>query len=49
MYDLFSKTKYNQPTVGKTKLETDQRISVHHHQPINAPTAGAQAFLMVYT
>jgi hypothetical protein len=22
---------------------------VHHHQPINVPTAGAQAFLMVYT
>jgi hypothetical protein len=21
----------------------------HHHQPINAPTAGAQAFLMDYT
>jgi hypothetical protein len=21
----------------------------HHHQPINVPTAGAQAFLMVYT
>jgi hypothetical protein len=21
----------------------------HHHQPLNAPTAGAQAFLMDYT
>jgi hypothetical protein len=21
----------------------------HHHQPINVPTAGAQAFLMDYT
>jgi hypothetical protein len=24
-------------------------ISHHHHQPINVPTAGAQAFLMDYT
>jgi hypothetical protein len=22
--------------------------SLHHHQPINAPSAGAQAFLMGY-
>jgi hypothetical protein len=24
-------------------------ITSHHHQPINVPTAGAQAFLMDYT
>jgi hypothetical protein len=24
------------------------RTSHHHHQPINVPTAGAQAFLMDY-
>jgi hypothetical protein len=25
------------------------QIKDHHHQPINVPTAEAQAFLMVYT
>jgi hypothetical protein len=24
-------------------------VRYHHHQPINVPTAGAQAFLMDYT
>jgi hypothetical protein len=24
------------------------RLRCHHHQPINVPTAGAQAFLMDY-
>jgi hypothetical protein len=26
-----------------------ERSSIHHHQPNNVPTAGAQAFLMEYT
>jgi hypothetical protein len=26
----------------------DKKIYHHHHQPINVPTAGAQAFLMNY-
>jgi hypothetical protein len=25
------------------------RLIIHHHQPINDPTAGAQAFLIDYT
>jgi hypothetical protein len=27
----------------------DEICLIHHHQPINVPTAGVQAFLMNYT
>jgi hypothetical protein len=27
-------------------VEFQQSLNFHHHQPINVPTAGAQAFLM---
>jgi hypothetical protein len=29
--------------------KTFQHYQIHHHQPINVPTAGAQTFLMDYT
>jgi hypothetical protein len=28
---------------------SSENINYHHHQPINVPTAGTQAFLMDYT
>jgi hypothetical protein len=47
--DVVKATKGLTALIPEMDCDHIYNISHHHHQPINVPTAGAQAFLMDYS
>jgi hypothetical protein len=45
---LAPETDYNQTAMDLPPVTSAVFHHHHHHQPINVPTAGAQALIMVY-